>query len=185
VGEHFQSIVDRDATSEEAEQLASLVVDVLVKRGIIEADQSSCILGFDPGYPPGPSVKDVVTAPADSLRELWTNGLEVVTERNVFDARQASSDFVCDACHLRFSYEDVSPGWSDAIDEWYKGEGVGLFACPRCKEAKPITDWTFDPPWGFGNLGFTFWNWPPLRESFVEEITALLGHRTVLVAGKL
>lgn len=39
--------------------------------------------------------------------------------------------------------------------------------------------------YGIGKLGLTFWNWPPLSASFVREVTELLGHRSVLVRGKL
>jgi hypothetical protein len=30
----------------------------------------------------------------------------------------------------------------------------------------PLASLEFDPPWAFGNLGFKFWNWPPLEEPY-------------------
>jgi hypothetical protein len=48
-----------------------------------------------------------------------------------------------------------------------------------------LNDWRWQPPWGFGYLGFEFWNWPPLSQGFIAEVGRRLGHRTVLVAGKL
>jgi len=44
-----------------------------------------------------------------------------------------------------------------------------------------LAEWRGPWPWGFGNLGLTFWNWPPLSEKFVQTITSKLRHRTVLV----
>jgi len=41
------------------------------------------------------------------------------------------------------------------------------------------------PPWGFDNLGFTFWNWPPLAGEFVARVAALLEHRVVVVRGAM
>jgi hypothetical protein len=46
-------------------------------------------------------------------------------------------------------------------------------------------EWTFDPPWAFGNLGFKFWEWPPLKRRFVDEIKGLLGHEIVMISGKV
>jgi hypothetical protein len=42
-----------------------------------------------------------------------------------------------------------------------------------------------DPPWGFGSLGITFWNWGELSDAFVAEPLAHLGHRVMLVTGKI
>jgi hypothetical protein len=43
----------------------------------------------------------------------------------------------------------------------------------------------FDPPWAFGNLGFKFWNWPPLKRSLIEQISGILGHGVIIIAGKI
>jgi hypothetical protein len=69
--------------------------------------------------------------------------------------------------------------------EWYEQKGPGILACPHCGEERPITEWQHDPPWGFGYLGFEFWNWPPFEPSFVEAAAKQLGHRVILVEGKL
>jgi hypothetical protein len=48
-----------------------------------------------------------------------------------------------------------------------------------------VTAWSCDPGWGFGHLAFRFWNWPPLRPAFLEELRKELGHPVALVRGKL
>jgi hypothetical protein len=60
-----------------------------------------------------------------------------------------------------------------------------MLRCRTCEQAQSVTKWVYDPPWGFGELGFTFWNWPTMRESFVEEFRAQFQHRTAFVFGKL
>lgn len=52
-----------------------------------------------------------------------------------------------------------------------------------CGRVVGLNDWRWQPPWGFGYLGFKFWNWPPLAQGFIAEAGRRLGHRTVLVAG--
>lgn len=46
------------------------------------------------------------------------------------------------------------------------------------------------PTCGFGNLAFTFWNWPPFlpeywKQTPAELIKTLVAHPCVLVSGKL
>jgi hypothetical protein len=57
--------------------------------------------------------------------------------------------------------------------------------CPHCGHSVGLNDWTWSPPWGFGYLGITFWNWPPVKSEFLAEIGDRLGHRTVHPCGKM
>jgi hypothetical protein len=56
---------------------------------------------------------------------------------------------------------------------------------PQCRQAVGLNDWIWHPPWGFGCLGFTFWNWPELRPQFVADVSRRLDHRVVRAHGKL
>jgi hypothetical protein len=73
--------------------------------------------------------------------------------------------------------------FTDAIGRWYEG-GSGEVTRAHCGRDVGLNDWRWDPTWAFGCLGFTFWNWPPLRDSFVTEASRLLGHRIAVVVGK-
>ena len=186
MGDHFQTVVDRDATPAAAEAVAREVIKWLVGRGVIESGRTDCVLDGDgTGHAPGPNYADVIdlgSDDGDDTPRLRTNGLAVVVGQTVFHAGQGGLELVCRACGDR---SDGGDAWSKAVREWYDQKSEGILRCPRCGHAEPVTEWAHDPPWGFGNLGFTFWNWPPLTASFVEEFTRRLGHRTVLVAGKL
>jgi len=180
MGETFQSIVDKDASVEEAEKLAHEILNWLVERGIVKNTLTDCVLG-DQGYPPGPNYEQVTTDHHYDIRSLWTNGLHLIIGRTVFHAGGGIRDISCPQCHIVL---DDESRWVAAISEWYEGK-VGTLRCVRCEQANPITEWIFDPPWGFGNLGFEFWNWPALKDDFVSEIGARLKHRIIMVKGKL
>ena len=182
MGDSFQSIVDRDATEAEAPELGAAIHKWLVSEGIVSADASDCVLGSDTGFPPGPHYEKAVDGPDEHLLQLVTNGLDIIAERHVFYACQGGFELVCSACSDRFEAPDE---WGDAVDEWYENKGPGLLACPRCGEAQPISYWEHDPAWGFANLGFEFWNWRSLTDEFVREFGKRLGHRVLLVSGKL
>jgi hypothetical protein len=133
--------------------------------------------------PPGPNFEKAICETSDdSFLGLVTNGLASVAVRTVFHAGGNGFRIICPACQA--TAENIE-GWGDAAQEWYDSNGPGILTCPRCGNVEPVTEWGYDPPYGFGNLGFTFWNWPPLKPSFVAEVSQRLGHRTVLVVGKV
>jgi len=183
MGACFQTIVDEDASVEEAQTLANEIRDWLVERGIIQATLTDCVLGGDGrGYPPGRNFEEAISPGVHHDLLQWrTNGLHLVIGRTVFDPGQADHIVMCPQC--RTPHEDHIQ-WGNAIGEWYEGK-TALLRCPHCNASTPITEWVFDPPWGFGNLGFKFWNWPPLKDEFVSEFGERLKHQTIIVKGKL
>lgn len=184
MGDWFQTVVDRDVGPDEAEALALQVRQWLVERGIVGPAATDCVLGADEGYPPGPNFLLAIDGPDHRLREMSVNGLQIVVGRTVFDSGQGDIRIDCPGCGKAIDDSDALEEGGRAIGEWYDGE-EGMLRCPHCGGEAPVTECLFDPPWGFGNLGFQFWNWPPLHKTFVVELTERLGHRTVLVEGKL
>jgi hypothetical protein len=188
MGDTFRTIVDREATLAEAPTLADHVSSWLIEEGIIASKRTDCVLGSREGYPPGPrfpyaldKLRDPLGIFAKGTRTLSTNGLEIVIGRTVFDSGQGGQ-ILCPSC----GEESASwEGWQDAIAQWSDSSGPALLRCALCGRAAPVTEWNYDPPWAFGNLGFTFWNWPSLEAGFVAEVSRILGHRTVVICGKL
>lgn len=80
--------------------------------------------------------------------------------------------------------EDSWSEFSQVIKEWYAG-GAGVRACKHCGEPLGLNDWAWSPPFGFGYLGFEFWNWPRLDADFVAAVSDRLGHRLVRPYGKI
>jgi hypothetical protein len=197
VGDWFQTVVDVQARSQEAESLAELVRDWLISSGFVSADQTDCVLGSGLGYPPGPRADEVVDGVAWSSpwQNAQANGLEIVVGSTVFDAGQGEPAAVaCPHCTARvplvdMGHEPIEEAWKpfhDVLQGWSEGREVAV-ACPACAQDVPAQGWQWaDDYFALGRLGFRFWNWPPLRPAFVAEFTRRLGgRRTVLLAGKL
>lgn len=181
MGDSFQILVDRDASADEAPRLAAEVRDWLVARRIIEGGLTDSALG-DLGHRPGLGYRAAVAGPDEEpgFLSLLTNGLQIEVGRTVFHT--IGGELACRACGARFEPED---GWSEAVDDWYSGNDGAEFGCPNCGKPERLVDWNGEFPWGFGNLGFKFWNWPPLSGRFIQDMAEKLGHRMLLVRGHL
>ena len=176
-GDSFQTIVDVQATEEQAEELGALVLAWMIGSGIVEP---ACRGGWvGEGHAPGPRYTAAVVQPDSRLHRLWDNGLEVVTGRTVFHSVDVDA-ITCPHCQMTAARELLKP----AIQEWVAG-AAGTRRCGGCGRLMGLNDWCWQPPWGFGYLGLQFWNWPPLTKRFVAEVGRRLGHRTVLAAGTL
>ena len=162
MGDYFQTIVDRDATPEEAEALAARIRDWLIAEGIVASEMTDCVLDGDcNGHPPGANYERAVTEPDERLLSRWTNGTHIRTGRWWFDSGQGGSEAVCSQCHDRRQFPDET--WTAPVNQWFEGNGFGMATCPACGYGQPADEWTFDPPTAFGCIGFKFWNWPPHR----------------------
>ncbi|MEJ3654490.1 hypothetical protein WEH80_16100 [Actinomycetes bacterium KLBMP 9759] len=181
MGDHFQTVADVEATADDAAGLASAALDRLVGRGIVVAETSDCVLG-GAGHALGPAYAAAVAEPDPNLRVLQTNGLDVVSERTAFHSVGAER-VVCPHCSGRIDLADEA--WEEVSASpgvWCSG-GADAHPCPACGRAAGLNDRAWSPPWAFGHLGFTFWNWPLLDDGFVAELTGFLGHRTVRPRG--
>ncbi|WP_346534278.1 hypothetical protein [Micromonospora sp. DPT] len=108
------------------------------------------------------------------------NGLNVVTGRAAFYSTGVDR-VVCPHCQSAIVDQDDEERWpsfSESIDSWCAG-GSGVESCPHCGKSTGLNEWHWSPPWGFGYLGFEFWNWPPLDPGFIADVGNLLGHRVV------
>lgn len=184
MGDSYQTIVDETASEIEAPELAQRVLRWLIDEGVVVAETTDCTLGTD-GHAPGPeAVKATGEIDAEDLRSLRTNGLAITTSRSVFDTGFSGEiELICSACRHRF--EPIPLAFGDALAEWYEQSGPGELACPRCGSTRAVTEWQFERPFGFGCLGFTFWNWPTLQDEFVSAVSARLGHPVAVVCGRL
>ncbi|MFD5476620.1 hypothetical protein [Streptomyces hawaiiensis] len=204
MGDHFQTIVDLDATHADAEPLARRVVDWLVTEGIVLAERTECVLGQPVGNPPGPNWQRAVS---DADDEPW-DGLAVHTGRTVFDSGQDAPEAVtCPRCEATITLDaepydghpsqpveqPTTPGteapwarFTTALSTW-QDTGSATVDCPACSRSVPLPDWTWtDGRLALGHLGFEFWNWPELTDDIRTRISGLLGgHRTAYVWGTI
>ncbi|MEV6177981.1 hypothetical protein [Streptomyces sp. NPDC052015] len=188
MGDTYQTIVDRDASPQDAARLARPVVDWLVAEGIVLAEaKPGWALGDHPAHPPGPNWRKAVT----DARWGSPEGLAVYTERHVFYGTYSitpDSTATCPRCGTAADPRDEA--WSSrlsmATDAWYE-TGIADVACTACAETVPLPAWNWtDDHLAFVHLGFEFWNWPWLSDGFRARVAELLpGHRTGFLSGKI
>jgi hypothetical protein len=82
------------------------------------------------------------------------------------------------------SEEDIPSSFMQAVEEWDGGQ-EGILTCPACESSAPITKWRTEPFWAFGHVTITFWNWPPIRDTFVHEVESMAGRQVKVVRGKI
>ena len=191
MGDHFQTLVDVDATPAEAAELASRALDWLVREAIVCAERTECVLSAPLGNPPGRGWAKAVADPGWEPRD----GLKIETGRTVFHGGQGGAQYAtCSQCAGRTwfyteSWETIDGAdgaFFDAIKVWHE-TGEATVTCPSCNRVSDLTSWRWaDDYFAFGYLGFEFWNWPEFTPRFVNEFAQVLdGHRVSRVWGKL
>ena len=164
------SIVPRQSVFSDKENKANEILEQLVSRNIVKPTLSDCVLSSNDGYTISEGAKIISTEPELLPFGLWTNGLEIITERHVFHTGQNGiEELICPSCRADIANED----W-DFLDEWGDNKSNNL-TCPLCYVETDIHQFKFTPEWGFSDLGFTFWNWASLSESFIDDFKQKLG----------
>jgi len=195
MSDSFEMLVDVQATPRQADEIACAVLGRFRELGLITGKANSdCVLGGT-GYQPGPAVADLYKLQKRECRfwELVTCGVEPYVGRafNEWALGPSCEGFICPACGagiepFRGTFIDTI---GDVIGEWMDQSGPAVLPCPECGEKRPITEWQCKPPFGFGNVSFRFWNWPPLDSpswkldivGFFREVS---GHMIVRTYGR-
>ncbi len=189
VGDYAQTLVDVDATDDDAPRLKQRVLSWLINEGIVAAELSDCVLGVaEGGYAPGRNYSYAIVGrdavPVIAPR-LWTNGLSVDATRSMYWAGDLDA-VICPRCGHREALELVGEGdgrfvtaFRPAMLTWIDG-GSGEVPCASCGAEIGLNDWEWSHPWAFGTVGVTMWNWDEICEEFITDLSEVLdGHRLV------
>lgn len=180
MGDYSISIVPKQSNYKNKEKKIEEILKWLISRDIIKSSLSDCILSSDNGYSISNGAKTVTNQPEYLPFSLVVNGLEIITERVIFDTGQNGIEtLICPSCNQNIASED----WN-FLNEWAANESDNL-TCPLCNTTTDIHKYKFTPEWGFSNLGFCFWNWPQLTESFIEEFKEKLDSDISIVYRKI
>ncbi len=181
MSDYYQTLVDAQAALGEAVHLGQHVVAFLAEREIVERTPNP-----EGGYPRGPGALTVCASRALPPESGALTHLQVMTGRMIHSPSMATlnpSRAACPSCEAEL--EELDPDWSGVAHAWLSGDDDATLACPACGKSSPITGWIYPVNYGFGNLAFRFWNWPPLSWTFVEEVRRELNHRIILVSGRM
>ena len=192
----YEAVTVQNVVADQAASLAQSVVVSLAGEGIIESTlDPESVLGGDGGYRPGPRIVEVYKR-HNTEHEFWklmTNGMEPCIGRWVNTLGLTCFDgFMCGECGQQFAPDDdlVADPFAVAIGNFMDGEDDPAVACPACAVTSSVRNWQTSPHFGFANLAFQFWNWPPLgSESWKVDIPAIIrattAHEVILTYGRL
>ncbi len=190
MSDYNTSIIAHLISEEHAQTATDKIIETLIAKQIINVPQTHCALSQDAlAYPPG---KNFITASIfqeedarimnlnyNSFSNLVTNGLQIsIGHDAVFNPTGEGSGGRCPVCSNK-SVDTQTPenNLSQAIEEWIEGKSEGLLKCEFCQQTSSISQWDFGNDMAFGNLIFTFWNWPDLSDVFISDISKTLGSR--------
>ena len=192
MGLWYQCVVDRDAQDEvEAQELSARILTWLVDEDIVHGTLTPCCMGADDmGYAPGPNFMKAAGGAETSASNcnyadfsaMRTNGLQVLTHREMSFNMQG--EFIAVRCPGCDTESEQGDAWSSAVQAWLDGQ-TGDLECEQCGSSAPVSEWEHVDPAGFGTLTFKFWDWPPLTDAFLAELAQRLGHRTIVITGKI
>ena len=164
MSDHSISIVPRQSAYIDKEVKAKEILEWLVSLDIVKPTLSDCVLSSSDGYAISNGAKLVSAEPENLPFDLGANGLEVITERQVFHTGQNGLDeLICPNCKQDIANED----W-EFLSEWGDNHSNNI-TCPLCNVGTDIHQFKFTPDWGFSDLGFTFWNWSPFTVKFIDD----------------
>lgn len=170
MSDHSISIVPKLSSYPDKQNKAKEILDWLVVLDIVKPTLSDCVLSSNSGYAVSQGANLVTTEPAHLPFDLITNGLELITERQVFHTGENGIEqLICPSCKQDIANED----W-EFLSEWGDNKSNNL-TCPLCSVASDIHNFKFTPEWGFSDFGFTFWNWPNLTKNFINDFKQKLG----------
>lgn len=173
---HSISIVPKQSKFPDRKSKTMEILDWLISKNIIKPSISDCILSSENGYGISEGAREITIYNDDLPFDLIINGLEITTERQIFHTGQNGIDeCICPNCN-----ENIASEVWNFLDEWF-GDKKDNLSCTNCGKETEINNYKFNPQWGFSNIGFTFWNWPEMKEDFIQEFQERLGVEICIV----
>jgi hypothetical protein len=181
MSDSFISIVPQNVEKTQVKSIADKVINHLVQKGIIKKKLTDCTLG-EPGHAPGDNFREALDGDDYGFDKLRTNGLEVITQRHVFhNGGNGLDEIIYPNCCANIIESD----WGDKLGEWVNETVEDKITCSQCNATHSVTEYKFEPTWAFGNLGFTFWNWPDLNKGIISEVEDIAGSKVIVIYGRI
>lgn len=170
------AIVPKKSVYADNKAKAQEILNWLIAKGIVKSQLSDCILSENKGHAVSEGARNVSAFPDDLPFGLTTNGLEIITNREVFHTGETGMEkCMCPNCG-----EDISEEEWTFIEYWFCHD-TDESICPLCDVYVDIHELKILPAWGFSDLGFKFWNWPDFNPDFIDDFQSLLKCEVVIV----
>ena len=156
----------------ERDEMEKRITSWLIEKGWIEPDISDCALCESGGRRITREGNTHISG-CEPDHDLAVNGfcVEQFDAKNVFTNLEGGLESaVCPQCG-----EDIVEQFYDMTEQWFTDEGNPLIPCPSCGKSSDIREYILDPPWGFCQIGFVFWNLWDITDEFIAEFTSVLG----------
>lgn len=183
MGNWHQNIVLKGVSEDELEPIIEKTITYLTDENIISSKMADNVLSEEFGYCPGENWSSVVEYPEENhFLHSRTNGLEIRKGRAVYWTNgDAFTSIECPNCKAN----NVDCDWGELFTLWVENPNSADLECRECATSTSISDYEFDPKWALSNLGFVFWNWPILKESFISKLELVTGKKIDKIDGKL
>lgn len=173
MSDFFVTLVPERIFIPQAEQAAMerRMVAWMQENGWLEKEKSDCTLDGDGGWRFTPAGSRHIAD--EDYSTLLTYGFCVKTYegKGVFTNLEGGlEEALCPACG-----ENIEEDFYDMVGDWAMAEGSPPLTCPCCGAASDIREYRLDPPWGFSQIGFEFWNIGDIDPEFTAEFASVLG----------
>ena len=130
MSDHSITIVPRQSSYPDKEAKAEEILNWLTSQYIVSSTLSDCVLSSDNGYAISDGAARVTNLPNELPFNLITNGLDVITKRQVFHTGGNGMDeCICPNCKENIASEE----WS-FLNDWDEQKSNDL-TCPLCNFA--------------------------------------------------
>jgi hypothetical protein len=180
VSDTFISIVSEKTNQSQSKKIAKKLFQFLTDKKIISSELTDCVLG-ESGYEPAENFASILKNPYNGLLKLSVNGVEITTERQLFhNGGYGLHGVLCPNCGENQIEKD---DWGKAVEYWHEQNQSDKLKCSNCSCKYSITEYIFEPNWGFGNMGLRFWNWGDFKPEFISELEKIVGTELKIVHG--
>lgn len=178
----YISLVSEKLNVADSQNTAEKIVRFLTEQKISQRTLTDCVLSLSEGYEPADNHQNGLKNSKLEFTNLKTNGIELITEKQVFhNGGNGLEEVNCPCC----GENNIQNDWENSLDNWYRETDSGIFKCRYCTTVNSITEFEFKPTWAFGSFGITFWNWSALSPEFVTELEKISGTDLKCVTGKI
>jgi hypothetical protein len=172
VSESAEIIVEISLTASEARACAPGVTAWLLDREVMIRNESRDTLDQPSEFLAGPRYEEAAPDEYKQVANSANSGVDVVVKRELYHPVENYELPRCPHCGVEIDYTYHH----DLVEPWLQ-EAEPTATCVACGRTALLGDWDGRGAYHVGELAVVFHNWPPLKESFAEELGERLGPR--------